>query len=172
MAQQNRRLIGGAAAVALVAALTAVAGPATAAQPDTFTFDEAVDIADMAQCDGFVVDGSLDSHVTVRVFFDAAGNVERFQVKTVAHDVLTNRTTQRQVEVDGVFTEIFTRIGDTDAFEHSLVGFRYRGFAEGEGLVLQDVGRIVYDPDHNVVSLAGRHDAEPDELAAVCAALA
>lgn len=45
------------------------------------------------------------------------------------------------------------------------------GFAAGEGLVLQDVGRIVYDPGHNVVSLAGKHDAEPLEKAAICAAL-
>ena len=44
-------------------------------------------------------------------------------------------------------------------------------FAAGEGLVVQDVGRIVFDPEHNVVSLAGQHDAEPDEQDALCAAL-
>jgi len=40
-------------------------------------------------------------------------------------------------------------------------------------LVLQDVGRIVYSPEHDVVSLAGQHDAEElGEEGAVCAALA
>lgn len=171
MAMSSRRLALIAAVAPIFLAVTAIAGPAAATPPDTFSFGEQFEVPVLAECDGFTIAGSLTTHVTVRVFFDSGGDVQRFSVKTMADDVLTNNVTQRQVQVRGVFEEMFTQIGDTDEFSHTLVGYRYMGFAGGEGLVLQDVGRIVYDPEHNVVSLAGQHDAEPVEQDAVCAAL-
>ncbi|MCD2444161.1 hypothetical protein LQ757_17895 [Agromyces sp. SYSU K20354] len=171
MATSFRRLALCAVVVPIVFAVTAIAGPAAAAPPETSSFDDQAEIPGFIDCDGVAIDASLTAHVTVRTFFDSAGDVHRVSVKLKANDVLTNSVTQRQVEIRGVFEEMFTRIGDTDEFSHTLVGFRIMGFAAGEGLVIQDVGRIVYDPEHNVVSLAGQHDAEPDEQAAICAAL-
>lgn len=166
--RRRRAFIG--AAIALGFLTVAIAEPAAAAPPDFSSFDEQAEI--FIECDGFAIDLSATAHVTVRAFFDSAGDVQRVSVKHMAVDVLTNNVTQQQVVNRGVFEEMFTRIGDTEEFSHTLVGFRYMGIAAGEGLVLQDVGRIVYDPEHNVVSLAGQHDAEElGEQGALCAAL-
>jgi len=172
MATSSRRNALFAIAVSIGFATIAIPGPAAAAPPDTFSFDEQADIPAFIECDGFAIDLSTTSHVTVRSFFDSDGNVQRVSIKVMAIDVLTNNVTQRQVLNRGVFEEVYTRIGDTDEFRGTLVGFRFIGIAEAEGLVIQDVGRIVYSPEHNVVSLAGQHDAEElGEEGALCAAL-
>lgn len=65
------------------------------------------------------------------------------------------------------------RIDGTDEFTHALVGFRFMGTSPGEGVVLQDIGRIVYSPDEEqILFLAGQHNV-PDEgfEAELCAAL-
>ena len=168
--RRRRAFIG--AAIALGFLPVAIAEPAAAAPPEFSSFDDQAEIPAFIECDGFAIDLSATAHVTVRAFFDSAGDVQRVSVKLMANDVLTNNATQQQVVNRGVFEEMFTRIGDTEEFSHTLVGFRYMGIAAGEGLVLQDVGRIVYDPEHNVVSLAGQHDAEElGEQGALCAAL-
>lgn len=165
---RRRAFIG--AAIALGFLTIGIAEPAAAAPPEVSSFDEQGEFP--IECDGFTIDVDATAHVTVRTFFDSAGDVQRVSVKLTAVDVLTNNVTEQQVVNRGVFEEMFTRIGDTEEFSHTLVGFRYMGTAAGEGLVLQDVGRIVYDPEHNVVSLAGQHDTEElGEQAALCAAL-
>ena len=166
--RRRRTFVG--AAIALGFFTVAIAEPAAAAPPEFSSFDEQGEFP--IECDGFTIDVNATAHVTVRTFFDSAGDVQRVSVKLTAVDVLTNSVTGQQVVNRGVFEEMFTRIGDTEEFSHTLVGFRYMGTAAGEGLVLQDVGRIVYDPEHNVVSLAGQHDTEElGEQAALCAAL-
>jgi hypothetical protein len=160
------------AALALGVAAIASAAPAAATPPDTSSIVEEYALPAFIECDGFAIDLRVTEEVTIREFFDSTGVVQRVSVKLMATDVLTNNVTQRQVLNRGVFEEMFTRIGDTEEFSHTLVGFRYMGIAAGEGLVLQDVGRIVYDADHGVVSLAGRHDAEElGEQTAICDAL-
>jgi len=162
-------------AVVMAVGFTAFAyvAPAAAAPPEFSSFDEQADIPAFIECDGFAIDLSTTSHVTVRAFFDSNGDVQRVSVKVMAIDVLTNNVTERQVVNRGVFEEMFTRIGNTEEFSHTLVGYRFMGTVAGEGLGLQDVGRIVYSPEHDVVSLAGQHDAEElGEEGAVCAALA
>jgi hypothetical protein len=166
---RRRRAYAG-AAIALGFLTVAIAEPAAAAPPEVSTFDEQGGFS--IGCDGFAIDVLATAQFTVRTFFDSAGDVQRVSVKLTAVDMLTNTVTEEQIVNRGVFEEMFTRIGDTDEFSHTLVGFRYMGTAAGEGLVLQDVGRIVYDPEHHVVSLAGQHDAEElGEQAALCAAL-
>ncbi|WP_448006862.1 hypothetical protein [Agromyces bauzanensis] len=159
-----------ASAIAVGFTIITFAAPTAAAPPEFSSFDEQGEF--LIECDGFAIDVAATSHVTVRAFFDAAGDVQRVSVKLTAVDVLTNNVTERQIVNRGVFEEMFTRIGDTEEFSHTLVGFRYMGTAAGEGLILQDVGRVVYSPEHNVVSLAGQHDAEEfGEQEALCAAL-
>jgi hypothetical protein len=166
--RRRRAFIG--AAIALGFFTVAIAEPAVATPPELFSFDEQGEFP--IECDGFTIDVNATAHVTVRTFFDSSGDVQRVSVMLTAVDVLTNNVTEQQVVNRGVFEEMFTRIGDTEEFSHTLVGFRYMGTAAGEGLVLQDVGRIVYDAEHNVVSLAGQHDIEElGEQAALCAAL-
>lgn len=168
--RRRRALVGVAAALACLT--IAIAQPATASPPEVYSFDDQAEIPAFIECDGFAIDLSATAQVTVRTFFDSSGEVQRVSVQHMAVDVLTNNVSQLEVVNRGVFEEMFTRIADTEEFSHTLVGFRYLGIAAGEGLVLQDVGRIVYDPQHNVVSLAGQHDTEElGEQQALCAAL-
>jgi hypothetical protein len=83
----------------------------------------------------------------VTVYFNEAGEIVKFIVRNRATDILTNSVTGKTVVNRGVWQEIFTRIDGTDEFTHALVGFRFMGTSPGEGLVLQDVGRIEYSPD-------------------------
>jgi hypothetical protein len=99
--------------------------------------------------------------------------VVKFLVATRATDVLTNSVTGKVVVNRGVFEELFQRIDDTDDFTHALVGFRFIGTSPGEGLVLQDVGRIEYSPDEGqILFLAGQHKVpDPGGEEVFCAAL-
>jgi len=108
------------------------------------------------------------------VFFDGAGEVAKFVVHTAVQDTLTNSVTGKTVVNRGVFTELFTRIDDSDEFTHVLVGHRFMGTSPGEGLVLQDVGRIVYSPgEEQILFVAGQHHVpDPGGEAVFCAALA
>ncbi len=101
----------------------AIAEPAAAAPPEFSSFDEQGEFP--IECDGFTINVNATAHVTVRTFFDSTGDVQRVSVKLTAVDVLTNNVTEQQVVNRGVFEEMFTRIGDTEEFSHTLVGFRY-----------------------------------------------
>jgi hypothetical protein len=142
--------------------------------PDRFSFADSGTDPHFMQCDGFEIGLDTSSTVDGTVYFDDTGQVVRFLARTRATDIFTNSVTGKTVTNSGVFQEMFTRIDDTDEFTHALVGFRFIGTSPGEGLVLQDVGRIVYSPDHSeIVFLAGQHKV-PDEgaEAVFCAALA
>jgi hypothetical protein len=55
------------------------------------------------------------------------------------------------------------------------MGYRFMATDPGRGVVIQDVGRIVYvSQEDDIVFLAGRHDVPDDENAEAvfCAALA
>jgi hypothetical protein len=161
-------------AVASVAAM-ASANAASATPPERFHFSDSGSEPGFVQCDGFEIDLDTVSKVDVTVFFDEAGEVVKFLVRTRATDTLTNSVTGKTVVNRGVFQELFTRIEGTDKFTHALVGFRFMGTSPGQGLVLQDVGRIEYSPDEEeILFLAGHHfdvPGGPDVEALFCAAL-
>ena len=76
----------------------------------------------------------------------------------------------------GVFQDFFRRIDGTDEFRHSVVGFDFHGKVAGRGpLVLQDVGRKVFDPETGeIVFRADQTNIPegPEADAVFCAALA
>jgi hypothetical protein len=158
---------------ACVAAM-AWAGSALAKPPEMFHFSESGSEPGFVQCDGYAIDLDTTSRVDGAVYFNAAGEVVKFLVRTRATDILTNTVTGKTVVNRGVFQELFTRIDGTDEFTHSLTGFRFMGTSPGEDLVLQDVGRIEYVGDEeDIVFLAGQHHVpDPGGEAVFCAALA
>jgi hypothetical protein len=162
--------------ISLIAALPALgfAAPANATPPDRFAFSESASDPHFLQCEGFEIGLSTTASFSGTVFFDASGEVVRFIGRTQATDTLTNSVTGKTVVNRGEFQEIFTRIDGTDEFSHALVGFRFMGTSPGEGLVLQDVGRIVYSPDEEeILFLAGQHKVpDPGGEVVFCAALA
>jgi hypothetical protein len=154
-------------------ALLGLAAPANATPPEMFHDSESGSEPGFAHCDGFEIDLETTNTVDVTVYFDEAGEVVKFLVRTRATDVFTNSVTGKTLVNRGVFQELGTRIDGTDEFTEALVGFRFMGTSPGEGLVLQDVGRIVFSPDEEeILFLAGQHNV-PDEgfEAVLCAAL-
>jgi hypothetical protein len=125
------------------------------------------------QCDGFEIGLETTATFDVTVFHDQVGDVVKVLVRTRATDVFTNSVTGKALINRGRFQEIFTQIDDTNEFTHVLVGFRFMGTSPGEGLVLQDVGRIVYSPnEEEILFLAGQHKVSEEDVGAVlCAAL-
>jgi hypothetical protein len=147
---------------------------ARATPPDMFSGSDTGTDPHFLRCDGFEVQLATTGTFAGTLYFDRTGQVIRVLVRNRAVDVLTNSVTGKTVTNRGVFQELFTRIEGTDDFTHSLVGYRFMATSPGDGVVLQDVGRIVYSPDEEqILQLAGQHHV-PDgsEATAVfCAAL-
>lgn len=76
------------------------------------------------------------------------------------HDVWTNTTTGKSITVRGHFVQVANRIPGTNEFTRTVTGFRYLVNKPGEGAVIRDVGRIVYDnlDESSWRDLAGQHD--------------
>jgi hypothetical protein len=161
-------------ALGSVAAM-AWANPASATPPERFHSSDSGSEPGFIQCDGFDIDLETTGTEDVTVFFDDSGEVVKVLVRARATDILINSATGKTVVNRGRFQQVFTRIDGTDEFTHSLVGFRFMGTSPGEGLVLQDVGRIEYSPDEEeILFIAGHHfdvPGGPDAEALFCAAL-
>lgn len=155
-------------------AVLGLAAPASATPPERFSIPQEGSEPHFVQCDGFEIGLTTTGTTGVTIFFDDAGEVIKVLFRTRVRDVLTNSVTGKTVVNRGVFQETFTRVDDTDEFTSVLVGFRFMGTFPGEGLVLQDVGRIEFSPfEEEILFLAGQHHLidEASEPPVFCAAL-
>ena len=159
--------------VIAVAWLLLLAASASATAPQRFSYPEDGSVPDFAQCDGFHISLSTTGSTTGTLFLDSQGGFARLLLHTQVRDTFTNSATGKTVVNRGEFDEIFTPIG-TDEVTHVLVGHTFMGTSPGEGVVLQDVGRMVYSPtDGQIVVSAGQHHVPDDtDPALFCAALA
>jgi hypothetical protein len=158
-------------ATGLVAAM-ALAATAGATPTERFTFSESSSDPHFGQCDGFEIGIDTTLSGAVIVFFDETGEAIKVIVHSSGTDTLTNSVTGKTVVNRFLIEELFTRIDGTDEFTHTLVGFQFIGTSPGEGLFIQDVGRIVFSPnEEQILFLAGQHVADSDVGAAFCAAL-
>lgn len=147
----------------LVVPMIAVLPAGTAAANPPLHFVQASD-----ETGTFTVDcGSFEANVTgtysdrFTVFFDAEGEVTRFtEFVSAPHDVWTNTVTGKSITVRGHFVQVATRIPGTDTFDRTVTGFRYLVNEPGKGVVIRDVGRIVYDDltEQSWSDMAGKHD--------------
>jgi hypothetical protein len=128
-------------------------------------------------CDGFdvLIESSGTDEFTV--WTDANGDVVKILYRArYPHDVLTNMTTNESIVVRGEFQETLERIAGTDVFGKTITGFRYMVNKPGTGVIVRDVGRIVYGDLAQTILLweAGKHelvfDSDIDKV--FCAALA
>ena len=173
---QRTSLHGGAQlAVALGAVVIglALAPGAWAATPERFSFADGGADPGFQHCDGF--DVSLTSAATVdgTVFFDDAGSPVRFQLRWHGRDTFTNSVSGKVLLNPFQFTETYNRVPGTDDFAITLVGHRFQATTPSSGVVLQDVGRLVWSPgEEQLLFSAGQHDLLDDSQAGpFCAAL-
>jgi hypothetical protein len=171
-----------AAVIALAACPVLVGSSASASPPDHFVeafkgvTDFTFDCGEFGDFDFEVhVVGTFSQRFTV--FFDGNGNVTRFnEYVSAPQDVFTNMTTGESIVVRGHFVQVMTRIPGTDEFDRTITGFRYMVNEPGDGVTIQEVGRIVYDnlDETSWHDVAGQHDLADVTLnePTMCAALA
>ena len=128
-------------------------------------------------CDGFDIRIEGTATSTGTVFFDDQGQVDHWTERVAApRDVLTNTVTGESIVVRAQFTHFYQRNPGSDTFKVAITGFRYFVNDAGEGVVLRDVGRIVYATQfqEQVLFSAGVHQLayDADIEPATCAALA
>jgi hypothetical protein len=160
-------------AATCVAAL-APGAAAMAQPPETFHLDLSGTEPGFLHCGGFDIDLETTGGEDFVFYFDGSGDVVKVVVRTRATDIFTNSVTGKTVVNRGVFQQLFVRIGDSDEFTHSLNGYRFMATSPGEGVVIQDVGRIEYVGDEeDIVFLAGQHHVPdgPEAEEVFCAAL-
>jgi hypothetical protein len=117
-------------------------------------------------CGSFVARGDWTVNMRVTAYFDAAGN----QTKTINHidwnNVYTNLNTGLTVKDPATFVQIANIDG------YMTAGETWRLIVPGHGIVVQEVGYISFDNDHNVTFVGGPHEVTfGDWQTLICGAL-
>jgi hypothetical protein len=132
-------------------------------------------------CPGFeVLENSLVS-VDVRRTYDQNGNlveVKRHLKQPLKNNenIWYNSTDPRKAALQGgnwIVTFTLTTPGDlSTAVTAAITGDQSRVKLPGDGVILQDAGRLTYDPNGDLTFEAGNHMLTDGDTARVCAALA
>jgi hypothetical protein len=91
----------------------------------------------------------FDAHLIV--FYDAGGNPTRVVIHWEHHSNDVNSVTGLTLHEHGDFTETIDLLAGTD----TIAGNEEIMNRPGSGVVVQDVGKVVYDADGNLVFFAG-----------------
>ena len=164
-----RHVIATAATLAVAAASLAFAvlAPSAYASPTTghFEFEYThVDEGASAAC-GFPVTFDQLDRATYELFYDHQGNIIRAQVQTLTSGTVTaNGITLLEHGRENNFYDAVTGTQMDASLE-------FRVWLPGLGVVIMDRGRLLFDPDGNVVFEAGPHPALEGAFSALCEAL-
>jgi hypothetical protein len=154
-------------AAGLVAAASADATPPTREDLGVFPYEFSVDCSPY----GFAFANNVQGQESlwVETFYNADGNA----VKVVVHDGFTETDTNSVTGKTLPFSQVWVNTFDLVAGTRTVVGKAFLMTDPGEGVVILDSGRVVFDAPFHVSFEAGRHDVlhgDIDQLA--CTALA
>ncbi|MFJ5860661.1 hypothetical protein ACIQCM_04500 [Pseudarthrobacter sp. NPDC092439] len=153
------RFLAPAAAAVMV---LASAAPGAAAAPEQFgPFEESYSFT--VDCGPFDVAISGTASTRYTRFTDSEGNVTRVQQFVSAPaDTWVNLTSQESIVVRGNFLQTW----DASNGQLAIVGFRYLVNEPGDGVTVQEVGRIIYADrtELEVISMTGQHEVYSEEL--------
>ena len=160
----------------IMVVMVALAGSASAAEPETETFhDEGTDV--IANCGGFKAldDWVLDGQITT--YFDSAGNPDYARVHEQIQDFFYNSKTGEGFTETDTVTAVFdlSRKNEiSDKHLISIAGLGYHVTVPGEGEVLLDAGKLVYDAKGHLVFEAGHQQilGSNSDTQKLCEALA
>jgi hypothetical protein len=148
---RRRTAVAGAVALTLSALTGGVPSASAAAAPthDTVT----IQVSDSIDCGSFS-DNFTDFYTgSETTFYDAAGNITKQIIHWTHTSNDVNSTTGYTIHEHGSFTETIDYVAGTDANAGSFE----IATKPGTGIVIADVGRIVYDAHGNVVFFATSH---------------
>ena len=143
----RRTILGVAALVSALAMFGPPAASARAPERDAFSFSNP----------GVLDCGAFEDHFTdffdarLVVYFNSAGDPIRVVIHWEHHSNDTNSVTGLTLHEHGHFTETIDLLSGTD----TITGNEEVANRPGTGVVVQDVGRVVYDADGNLVFFAG-----------------
>jgi hypothetical protein len=145
-----RRSLAAAGVVALISAFGCVgAGAAWGRAPERFAFS--FSNPGVLDCGSF--EDQFTDFFTARgmTYFDRAGNPIRTVIHWEHHSNDTNSVTGLTLHEHGHFTETIDLLSGTD----TITGNQEIANRPGTGVVVQDVGRVVYDANGNLIFFAG-----------------
>jgi hypothetical protein len=154
-------------AAGLVAAAPAGATPPTREDLGTNPYEFSVDCSPYGFNFSNIVQG--EESLWIETFYDAAGN----PIKVVVHDGFTETDTNSVTGKTLPFSQTWINTYDLVTGTRTVVGKEFVMTDPGEGIVIQDTGRNVFDYPHHVTFDAGIHEVlygDIDQLA--CSALA
>jgi hypothetical protein len=145
MKRRIRLAIAGVAATLLLAIPSAASAQPPVRESASFTD------SDFIQCDGFQDQFTDFFDAKAATYFDSAGNPIRIIVHWEHHSNDTNSVTGLTLHEHGHFTETDDLLTGTA----TITGNQEIMNRPGSGVVVQDVGRVVFDAAFNIVFFAG-----------------
>jgi hypothetical protein len=125
-------------------------------------------------CDSLQVIESATIRVSETDFYNQAGNATRIVLHIVGKNgTLSIPETGKSVFFDQHFTEIltFATPGDFSTVTRTFTGQVYKVTLPGSGLILHDVGRVIFAPDGTITFEGGPHQLLHNQVQKLCAAL-
>ena len=137
------------------------------------SFTDVVNAPLGVSCGSFQVLESATAPIRFTVFYNQAGNVTQgiFHVRLVG--ILSNSVTGTSVPEQAHFTETqtFATPGDFSTVTITITGVDFKVTLPGSGLILHDVGKVVFAPDGAITFEGGPHQQLHGEVQKLCAAL-
>lgn len=151
-----------------VVVLFATASSAWAATPDRFEFSDSS--PGTVDCGTFEDQYTDFVDATGVVYFDQSGEPVRIVINWEHHSDDTNSVTGLTLHEHGHYTLTIDLVAGTNTF----TGNQEVMNRPGAGVVVQDVGKVVFDEDENLLFFAGgrKHSEELLGDAVLCDALA
>jgi hypothetical protein len=147
--------------------MLALADSASAAEPETETTHKE-GTAVIANCGGFKVLDDFVEDGRMTTFFDSAGNPDYARVYVQIRDFFYNsKTGEGFAETNTISTVI-----DLQSGAEETVGLPYHVTVPGEGVVLLDAGKVIFNAEGEVVFEAGLHQVLSGDTEKFCDALA
>lgn len=144
-------------------ALTAV-GVAVAQPPSQSS--ETVPYSGVQDCGAFEIEYAGTATVHETIYYDEDGNPIRVQIHVRASETDVNTSTNESIDVRGAQTNVIDLVAGT----FTINGQVFISNQPGQGAVLQDTGRITFNPDGSVV-VRGPHEVFDTQSEIFCEAL-
>jgi hypothetical protein len=144
--------------------MLALAPTAQARPPLVETFTDTY--ADEQPCNGFTNEYRGSVHVRSTRFFKG-GDLVRVRDRVRVRETDTNSVTGKTIAVRANYSVVENRVKGTLAFN----GVVYISTSPGEGVVIQDTGKVVFDAEGDLVKVAGPHEVLETNGEIFCTAL-
>ena len=142
--------------------------PAQAAEPDIQTSEDVIDHELMVDCGDFKIFADGYSRTRLTTYFDRNGQPIRVAFHGRYNGMMTNSVTGATLfDAPSVANITFDLVTGTQ----TNVGAFFTVTGAGEGMILLEAGRIVFDGGGPPVFIAGPHRPPDDQLALLCDAL-